>query len=109
MSPGATYQSGRDTPSSPALSVRPTVSFTVHAGPPPSSWAIWRSTTWPATRRYAIWSPAGDHAGAQLRPSLVTRSSSAPLAASRMTTSVPIALVRVAAMYFPSGDQAGWR
>ena len=42
-------------------------------------------------------------------PSFVTRSSSAPVFASRITTSVPNALVFVAAMYRPSRDQAGSR
>ena len=47
--------------------------------------------------------------GAQLSPSSVSRSSSAPLAASRITTSVPNALVLVAARYRPSGDHDGCR
>ena len=68
-----------------------------------------QSTTWPETCRNATWSPAGDHAGAQLSPSLVRRRTSAPVVALRMTTSVPKALVLVAAMYLPSGDHDGCR
>ena len=52
-------------------------------------------------------SPAGDQEGAHDVSSLVTRSSSLPLPASRMTTSVPSAFVRVAAMYRPSGENDG--
>ena len=44
------------------------------SGPLPSSWASRRSTIWPAMWRKAIASPAGDHVGAQLTPSSVSRS-----------------------------------
>src|SRR3972149_788440 len=50
--------------------------------------------------------PIGDQAGAKLRPSPVRRRSSVP-SPSRMTTSVPKAVVRVAARYLPSWDQTG--
>ena len=93
-----TNQSGRDTPSSPAAVVRSTGSLSVQSGAVPSSWIMRRSMTWPATWRNAIWSPAGDHVGAQLLPSSVSRWTSAPVVALRITTSVPYALVRVAAM-----------
>ena len=89
--------------------VRSSVSLTVQLGAVPSSWAMRRSMTWPATCRYATWSPRGDHVGAQLLPSSVSRASSAPLAALRITMSVPYAEVFVAAMYRPSGDHAGNR
>ena len=88
--------------------VRSTVLLTVQLGADPSSWARRRSTTCPETWRYTIWSPAGDQAGPQLSPSSVTLTSSEPVDASRMTTSVPNWLVLVAAMYRPSGEYAGW-
>ena len=61
----------------------------------------------PSRWRKAIASPAGDHTGEKEPSSSVTRRISAPVAPSRMTTSVPKLSVRVAAMYLPSGDGAG--
>src|SRR3954452_13567268 len=52
-------------------------------------------------------SPVGDHTGAQELPPLVTRRTSAPVEALRITTSVPNVVVRVAATHFPSGEKAG--
>jgi hypothetical protein len=71
--------------------------------------AILRSTISPSMWRNAIASPAGDQTGAHERPSSVIRSSSRPWAASRMTTSLPNAVVLVATMYVPSGENRGSR
>ena len=57
--------------------------------------------------RYATESPAGDQTGAHEWPSLVTRSTSAPVFAFRITTSVPNEVVLVAAIHLPSGENAG--
>jgi hypothetical protein len=66
----------------------------------PSRTAILRSTIWPSMWKNAIASPFGDQVGAHEAPSVVRRRSSRPRTASRMTTSDPNALIRVAAMYF---------
>ena len=90
--PVATRRRGPDT------WVRSIVSVTVQSGPDPPSLASLRSTIWPSMWRNAMASPAGDQTGAHDPPSVVTRSSSRPWAASRITTSLPKLLVRVAAM-----------
>ena len=90
-------QSGREAASRPDTSVRSTVSFTVQAGAAPSSTASRRSTVCPTMWRKAMPLPAGDQVGANEAPSSVSRSSSRPFRASRITTSVPSAVVRVAA------------
>ena len=83
------------------------MSLTVQSGRCPSSRTSSRSTIWPWMWRNAIASPTGDQTGAQDAPSLVSRRSSRPLDASRMTTSLPKLLVLVAAMYRPSGENDG--
>ena len=100
--PGRTSP-GRDSPSRPDTSVRAMTSSTVQSGAAPSSRTSLRSTIWPRMWRNAIASPTGDQTGAHDAPSLVRRSSSRPLAASRMTTSLPKLLCLVAAMYSAVG------
>lgn len=98
---------GRESASSPAESVSGSGSPAVQSGPVPVSGTRYRSTTPNATRKNATASPFGDHTGLNEFSSWVTRSSSAPVFASRMTTSVPKVLVLVAATNLPSRDQEG--
>jgi hypothetical protein len=97
-------QSGREAASRPDTCVSATVSPTVHAGPGPVSWTIRRSTIPLSMWRKAIASPRGDQTGAQDRLSSLSRASSDPFEASRITTSVPSPSVFVAATNRPSGE-----
>jgi hypothetical protein len=51
--------------------------------------------------------PSGDHAGDQERPVRVTSRTISPVAALRITTSLPFLSMRVAATQRPSGLTAG--
>src|SRR5262249_49856305 len=95
---GGMNQSGRDAASRPDTSVRSIVSGIVQFGPVPSSLAHLRSAVCPTRGREGIPAPPGDPDGAHDAPSSVTRMSSLPLLAFRITTSVPSVVVLVAAM-----------